>query len=255
MRNQPRSPATVNRYLASLRHVFTIAVNEWGWLEQSPLQQVNNLKESPGRTRVLSDSERESLLHACQQSSNRDLYLAVVLALSTAARKMEIMQLRRDDVDLKHRKLIFRHTKNGECRAVPLQGHAYQLLAQKLQHITTNLVFPSRMNSQQPLSFRAAWEYALRVAEVTDFRWHDLRHSAASYLAMNGATLIELSQILGHKSLSMVQRYAHLSENHTDGIIALMNQRLFRTATVGHSRGANAAIRKPPCATVSKKQH
>ena len=70
---------------------------------------------------------------------------------------------------------------------------------------------------------RKAWENALRAAQIEDFRWHDLRHSAASYLAMSGATLAEIAAVLGHKGLEMVGRYAHLSDEHSSDVVAQMN--------------------------------
>ena len=77
------------------------------------------------------------------------------------------------------------------------------------------------------MSIREAWDYAVERAGLVDFRFHDLRHSAASYLAMNGASLMEISEILGHKTLAMVRRYAHLSEAHTAGVVARMNAAIF----------------------------
>ena len=72
-----------------------------------------------------------------------------------------------------------------------------------------------------------AWIYAVKRAGLVDFRFHDLRHSAASYLAMNGASLMEIAEVLGHKTLAMVKRYAHLSEAHTAGVVSRMNQAIF----------------------------
>ena len=77
------------------------------------------------------------------------------------------------------------------------------------------------------MDLRNPWEKALKKAEITDFRFHDLRHSAASYLAMNGATPGEIAAVLGHKTLQMVKRYAHLSEAHTASVVASMNARIF----------------------------
>ncbi len=71
------------------------------------------------------------------------------------------------------------------------------------------------------------WEAALREADIQDFRFHDLRHSAASYLAMNGASLAEIAEVLGHKTLQMVKRYAHLSEGHTASVVESMNNKIF----------------------------
>ncbi|MFN0317128.1 MAG: tyrosine-type recombinase/integrase, partial [Burkholderiales bacterium] len=111
---EPRNPATVIRYLAALSHAFTIAVKEWGWIENNPMRKVTKPKQPGGRVRFLSDDERAALLSECQNSSNEDLYLAVVLALSTGARQMEIMGLRWRQVDLQRRVITLYETKNGE---------------------------------------------------------------------------------------------------------------------------------------------
>jgi integrase len=83
------------------------------------------------------------------------------------------------------------------------------------------------MNSAKPIDLRTPWETALKNAGIEDFRFHDLRHSAASYLAMNGASLAEIAEVLGHKTLQMVRRYAHLSEAHTTNVVASMNEKIF----------------------------
>ena len=231
---EPRSNATVVRYMAALGHAFTIAVKEWGWLEGSPMRQVTKPKEPRGRVRFLSDDEREQLLEVCKSSQNRYIYLVVVLALSTGARKMEILSLTWKDVDFERRVITLHDTKNGERRVLPLAGHALELTRQfaEINRTSSRFVFPSR-NGRKPFDIRRAWKAALRKADILDFRFHDLRHSAASYLAMNGASLAEISEVLGHKTLAMVKRYAHLSEAHTARVVARMNERIFNQTTSG----------------------
>jgi integrase len=224
----PRANSTVNRYLAALSHAFTVAVREWGWLDDSLMIKVRKPKEPRGRIRFLSDEERQGLLQTCKVSRNPYLYTVVVLALSTGARKGELLHLTWADVDLKRGMLTFRKTKNGETRAVPLTGYALDGLAQhaKIRRRDISLVFPNNTGTR-PLGIRDAFEGAVKRAGITNFHFHDLRHSAASYLAMNGASLMEIAEVLGHKTLSMVKRYAHLSEAHTAGVVARMNQAIF----------------------------
>ncbi len=225
-----RSPSTINRYFNALSGVFSIAVKEWQWLDSSPMQGMSKLKEPIGRTRCLSKEELHRLLKVCQQSASKDLYPAVVLALSTCARKSEIMSLRWDNIDLKNGVIILEHTKNGMNRAVPLQGYALKLIRSRYNTTSSNqskLIFPGRLKPSQPINLRRSWENALRLANIEDFRWHDLRHTGASYLAMSGASLTELSDVLGHKTLQMVKRYAHLSLPHTIKIVAKMNKQMF----------------------------
>lgn len=229
VRSKQRSPATVNRLMAALSHAFTIAVKEWGWLNDSPMRRVSKLKEPRGRVRFLSDDERARLLQACRESSNPYLYPAVVLSLSTGARRMEIMNLRWTDINIQRGSIVLNETKNDERRALPLQGHALALIKAlgNVRRLDTDLLFPSHTNPDKPVDLRAPWEHAMQKAEINDFRWHDLRHSAASYLAMNGATLAEIAEILGHKTLAMVKRYSHLSEQHTSRVVAKMNAAIF----------------------------
>ena len=224
-----RAPATVVRYMAALSHCFTIAVNEWGWLESNPVSKVRKPKEPRGRVRYLDDDERQRLLRVCKQSETPQLYPVVVLALSTGARQSELLNLRWKDVSLKRKMLTFEETKNGERRSVPLVGFARQLIDElnKVRRLDTELVFFSLKKPSVPVAIRKPWGNALKAAEIEDFRFHDLRHSAASYLAMNGASLAEIAEILGHKTLQMVRRYAHLSEAHTSKVLESMNEGIF----------------------------
>ena len=120
-----RANGTVVRYLAVLSHAFTIAVREWQWCEDNPVRKVSKPKEPRGRVRFLSDEERQRLLESCKVSRNLYLYTIVVLALSTGARRGELLSLHWSDVDLKRGMLTFRETKNGETRSVPLTGYAF----------------------------------------------------------------------------------------------------------------------------------
>jgi integrase len=225
---QKRLPATVTRYMAVLSHAFTIATKEWQWVEDSPFRRVSTPKEPRGRVRFLNDEERVRLLDACKASSSPHLHLIVLTALSTGARKGEILNLRWPDIDLNQGRITIHDTKNNERRSVPLAGPALDLMRRyaKVRRIDTGLVFPSSKGNT-PVEIKRAWYTALRQAGIADFKFHDLRHSAASYLAMNGASLAEIAEVLGHRTLSMVKRYAHLSEQHTAGVVARMNAAIF----------------------------
>jgi integrase len=225
-----RGPATVVRYLATLSHVYAVAVREWSWVEDNPCRKVGKPKEPRGRVRFLSDDERVRLLNASKTSGHRYLYTIVVLALSTGMRSGEIVSLTWPDIDLARGLITLQETKNGERRAVPLAHLALDLIKAlgKVRRLDTNLLFPSPTKPKQPVEFRSAWHTALKHAGITNFRFHDLRHSAASYLAMNGATTPEIAEVLGHKTLHMVKRYAHLSVSHTHGVVAAMNERIFK---------------------------
>ncbi len=226
------SNAYVNRHLAALSHACTVAVKEYGWIENNPLLKVTRPKEPRGRIRFLSDEEHTRLLTACQASESPDLYPAVILALSTGARAQELLGLRWPQVDLPRKVATLHETKNGERRVLPLAGPALELLRErsKVRRLDTDLVFPGRTRPAKPVDLRTPFETALKRAGIEDFHWHDLRHTCASYLAMSGASLAEIAEVLGHKTLSMVKRYAHLSEAHTASVVERMNARYFGRA-------------------------
>ena len=243
-----RAPATVKRYLAALSQAFTYAIDELELLNENPVSKVPKPKEPRGRVRYLSkdeeidgevmEGEKTRLLKACQKSENPYLYTVVVLALSTGMRQGEIMNLKWSDVDAVQGRITLFDTKNKESRAVTLTGKALELVKEhkKLhRRIGMPMLFPSKtgyimkdgVKVGKAMNLRKPWVKALKEAEVEDFHFHDLRHTAASYLAMNGATLHEIAEVLGHKTLAMAMRYTHLSESHTASVVASMNEVIF----------------------------
>lgn len=221
---------TVIRYLASLSICFSYAVSDLGWLDSNPVQKVKKPKAGRGRVRFLDNNERQRLLAECQKSPSKALYPVVILALSTGARLSEITGLRWKDVDLQRKVIRLEETKNGERRSVPLAAKAYERLKElkRVRRIDTDYVFP-RADGMAPADLRKTFARTADKANLEDFRFHDLRHTAASYLAMDGASLLEIAQILGHKTLAMVKRYSHLTEQHTAGVLERMNAKQFAT--------------------------
>jgi integrase len=215
--------------MATLSTTITTAVKEWEWMEDNPLRKVSKLKEPRGRVRYLSDQDRELLLTACRESHNPDLYLTVILAMSTGGRQSEIWGLRWKCVDLQNGFITFEETKNDEPRSVPLTGHAFELMMKrsKVPRIDTDLVFPSRVDHHKHFDFRRPFQMALKAAQIEDFRWHDLRHCAASYLVMAGVDMRTVAEILGHKTMQMTQRYTHLSPEHLKDAVSKMNHKIF----------------------------
>ena len=210
--------SSTNRYLAALSSAYSMAVKEFGWIDTNPCSKVRKLSEPRGRTRFLTDDERERLLISCENSNAKELLIIVLLALSTGARKNEIRWLRWDDVNVQTGTVIFRETKNGIIRSVPLVGRGLDLIREwgKIRRLDTDLVFPGK-NPKHPVLFEKSWKKALKESDIEDFRFHDLRHSAASYLIMAGVHMRTVAEILGHKTLAMVQRYSHLSPEHLRG--------------------------------------
>lgn len=224
-----RAAATVVRYLSTLSHICSVVVGEWQWMEVNPVLNVSKPSLPRGRVRFLDEDERLRLLDACQESSNQYLYTIVVLAISCGMRKSEIMNLRWSDVDLQKGKITLYETKNNEIRVVSLSSHALDLVndLDKKRRLDTTLLFAGN-DPERPIDFRSAWRVALKKSGVCQFTFHDLRHSCASYLVMNGASLVEVAEVLGHRGgVAMAKRYAHLSEEHCTKVLSSMNEKIF----------------------------
>lgn len=231
-----RSPATINRYLAALSVVLNAAVRDWGVLSESPMSRIRKLKEPRGRVKYLDNAQRDRLLSACGQSKDPYINVVVLVALCTGMRLGEILGLRRENVDLEADRLIVQESKNGERRSIPLVDPAKSALIHFLDDSKARhgLLFPAVKSTQaKPKDIRKAWLAVARKAELNDFRFHDLRHSCASYLAMSGASLLEIAEVLGHKTLNMVKRYAHLSPNHTHEVVRRMSEAYLSNAESG----------------------
>lgn len=228
---QHRAPATANRYLAALSKAMSNAVREYHWLHDNPVRRVTKEKEPPGVVRYLSKDELDRLIQACRESGLRELELIVMLALTTGMRRGEILGLRWPDVELKRRQAVLNKTKNQERRAVPLVPRVMELLEAhaKVRRLDTDLLFP-QPDKHTPIDPAHWFEAACRKAKVENFRFHDLRHTAASYLAMSGASAPEIAAVLGHKTLLMVKRYAHLSDAHVGGVVERMNKKFLSEA-------------------------
>lgn len=210
--NRPRAAATVNRQKAALSSIFRYALQQ-GHISSNPVRQVASKTENNKRVRWLDDDERKALLTACRASSWNKLHLLVLLALTTGARLGELLGLYWADIDFTAKTACLSHTKNGDNRILTLPTPALVQL-RKFREIGGGLIFPSEKKPNQPFEFRKHWIKALSKSEIKDFRFHDLRHSAASYLVMNGATLYEAAEVLGHRSIETTKRYAHLSIEH-----------------------------------------
>jgi integrase len=230
-----RTGATVNRYIAALSAALTFAVKERRLIDRNPVGDISRKKESRGRTRFLSDEERAGLLDACETSEWAPLHALVLMAITTGARRGELIALRWTDVDLKTGRALVGDSKNGEQRTLPLAGKALEALRKlKLNNSArSEFVFPAPTVVFDPATgkpqldasyeyFDARWYTARDAAGLKDFHFHDLRHTTASMLAAQGCSLLEIADVLGHKTLAMVKRYSHLVVDHKAGVIERM---------------------------------
>jgi integrase len=209
--------ATINRYKAVISVVFSYACREYD-LPENPVRKIPSLPENNERTRFLSEAERTSLFKACRASHWDKLYLIVLLAITTGARKGELTKLRWNNINFDRRTAYVATTKNGQPKVLPLTDSVIKEL-ELFNTKDSSLIFTSKVKYDVAYCFTKPWKRALEDADIKDFRFHDLRHSCASYLAQSGASLLEIADVLGHKQISVTKRYAHLCIEHKSSLI------------------------------------
>jgi len=203
-----RKPATVNREVEILRHMFRKAM-EWEKATENPVQHVRPLRVNNRRLRFLSVEEVNRLLEVADLS----LYPILIVALNTGMRRGELFKLRWKDLDFKTGFLRVADSKNGEPRQIPMNDLLVQTLKQIPRRLDSVYVFPGKTGNGL-VDIRKRFSRALSEAEIEDFKFHDLRHTFASHLVMSGADLTTIKELLGHKSIEMTLRYSHLAPDH-----------------------------------------
>jgi integrase len=214
-------PATINRELATLKKAFNLARREWEWCLDNPVCRVSMEQEHNTRDRWLTVDEEQRLLHA----AGPWLRELMTFALHTGMRQGEILDLTWAGVDLFRRTVTVFKSKNGERRTIPLNQTVLELLKHKYGSRSgdTALVFPSEAQTRLNASnIRRSLNLALEKAKITNFHFHDLRHTCATRMVQAGVDLYKVQRLLGHKSSIMTQRYAHhYPESLRDGVEAL----------------------------------
>lgn len=218
-------PATVNRELASLKASLNRAT-EWGLLAINPVKNVRGIKGAQTiRVRYLNAEERKRLYTALESRTDHIKYI-VLLALNTGIRRGEVFGLRWKDIRFgDHPTLTVRvdSAKSKKARHIPLNHQATKTLIEwqlKSGH-RDGYVFPSA-SGHELTDIKRSWGSLIKTANIKDFRFHDLRHDFASVLVMNGADLYSVKELLGHSTIEMTQRYAHLSPDRLRQVISAL---------------------------------
>jgi integrase len=215
---KPRSVATVNRYMATLRHMLQKAM-EWGFLEVSPFQKGARLtmRENNQRDRFLSEAEIDALLRACPSH----LLPVVETALHTGMRRGEILGLQWDQI--KSGLIYLKETKSNRPRQIPIDARLEQVFQElrirnkwKSTHVFLN-------RQGEPLKkITRDFQKACRRAGIEERRFHDLRHTFASHLVMRGASIKAVQKLLGHSESRTTDSYSHLAPDHLRDAVGLL---------------------------------
>lgn len=214
-------PATIHRQLDIMKRAFNIAIQEWEWCEKNPVTRVSLEKLNNKRDRWLTFEEEERLLQLCPAW----LEEIVLFGLNTGMRLGEILSLTWKGVDLSRKTVTVFKSKNNERRTIPLNEAAFELLKAKgkVRLKRTDLVFHTKTHTAiDECNVGRAFRIALKKAGIQDFKFHDLRHTFATRVVQAGKDLYKVQMLLGHKTPSMTQRYAHhYPESLRDGVEVL----------------------------------
>lgn len=222
-------PATVNRYIACLKHMLNKAY-EWNkadniWVKEDVLisiKRVKPLEENNQRKRYLSSQEE---IHALLEACSPHLKPIVITALNTGMRMGEILGLKWEQIDLRNGLIFLTKTKNGKPRGVPINATLREVFKSIPHSLESEYVFTDR-NGRPYKSVNNSFPTACRRAGIRDFHFHDLRHTFASYLVMARVDLRSVQELLGHKDLRMTVRYSHLDAPHLAKAVGVLEERL-----------------------------
>jgi len=234
-KDQPPSNGTVNRELAVLSHVLNKAL-EWVWMPHKNVV-IRRLKESTGRITYLTINQAKELVSCAMKDGCPHIYPFIVIALETSMRKTEILSIQKSNIDLKRRVIYIPRAKSGP-REQPITQHLADFLAEYIaaSQPGTDWLFPSpaaregrRIDIRKP--FRRVVEAAgLDPDQVVR---HTLRHTAITHLVQAGVDLPTVKRISGHKTLAMVERYAHANGEHIQAAMDKLQSRLQETSVKG----------------------
>lgn len=220
-RRKEVKPSSVNRALACLKNLYNRAI-DWGDFEgANPVQKIKPFKEDNHRTRYLSKEEIKQLIPHCTDVIGK----AVLIGLNCGLRRGEILNLKWTDIDFHERNIYILQSKSGKKRIIPINDFLLDVLIS----IPKNPYGPYVIchdDGKRFCDIRKAFKRILKKAGIEGFRFHDLRHSFASQLVMNGVDLTTVRELLGHADTRTTLRYSHLSHGHKQRAVNVLNQNM-----------------------------
>jgi integrase len=216
---RPLRPASVNRFLASLKTVFATGIHN-GKIEANPALRVRPLKENNRRVRWLTDDEEQRLFKVLPAR----YHPLVFVALHTGMRKTEQLSLQWSDVDFKVGQVKVRESKAGKSRIIPMNDTLVETLRRLPRVLNNPYIFVGRADGERLTDLPREWERYIESAGIADFHWHDLRHTFASRMVMGGVPLRAVQELLGHQSLAMTERYSHLAPGYLKDAVSVLSK-------------------------------
>jgi integrase len=221
---ETKKPATVNRYIRLIQHMFTKAY-KWRMVEKAfndHVHEVEMLEEENQRERFLNEAECQKLITACKATANNDLAAIVTIALNTGIRKQNILKMRWEQIDLENGLIRLEKTKNKKKHTLFINNVVWDTLKalnrqhkkRKLQGQDIAYVFFNPYTEKPYTDVRKCFKKALERAKIDDFHFHDTRHTRGSLLAMADVDPVTIKEELTHSRLSTTERYLHIAKEH-----------------------------------------
>ncbi|HET9532544.1 MAG TPA: site-specific integrase [Blastocatellia bacterium] len=235
VRGKQRSRTSVNRELELLSRIFSLAISNRE-VRNNPVAEVDQYKGEIRRSRYLLSDEEERLM--AQFTGKRShLRLIVLVALQTGMRLGEILKLRKKELDFHRGEIQVTRTKTDEDRRVPMNDRLYRELASHCSGLSTEYVFANPETGRPLVCIKRAFQKALEDAKIEDFRFHDLRHTAATRMGEAGIDPFTIAAILGHKSIAMTASYTHATQQAKRRAVAALEGAMVESGPqMGHKQ-------------------
>jgi integrase len=221
------NPVTVNRRLTVIKHMFKKAI-EWDLLKSNPATSVKRFPVTSERTRFLSQDEIQKLVAECEKQITSPWLLPVVtLALNTGMRQGELLKLKWENINLERGSITIIQSKTLRPKTIAINDQAREALNWLQENGYGELLFMWPWGDPiGKVTVYDAFKKACIASGITDFRFHDLRHTFASHLVMAGVDLVTVKELLGHKTIAMTNRYTHLAQEHKAQAVAKLSERI-----------------------------
>ena len=225
-------PATVNKELTAIKHVFNKAI-QWGYVKENPLAKVKKLKVGQKKFRFLTLEEIDLVL----ENSPEPIRPIILTAIHAGLRKSELFRLEWNDVDFERKSITVtakgdEHTKNYRNREIPMTEQLLNCL--KNLERKSVWVFSKENGERYSGWIRRSLETLAKIAGIKRFTLHDLRHTFASHLVMDGVDLPTVQKLMGHASITTTMIYAHLAPDHLKNAIERLSSRFDNGTNLAH---------------------
>jgi integrase len=225
---EPISPQTVNLEMSSLKHLFNLAIED-DLIDKNPCRSVKPLRKPEKRDRILSEAERVRFW----REVDKDLFLKniVEIAVYTGIREGQVLALKVSDIDFDKYRLKIIPSKGREKRTIPINQKAWNVL-KRASEGRTDFLFVSQRTSGKLKRFEKKWSKALEDAEISDFRFHDLRHEFGTSLMKSGVPQVAIKELLGHSTTAQTDIYTNADFDYLAKMVKMLDDEITETDTI-----------------------